>query len=341
MNLGFTVDVLEGDAITFACDVLMVKYTPHSGGLDKRVLADLKADQLTKNWPYKGLEPGQRLLTPAPSFYKSGQVLIVGTVEISMLNYAAIRVLAANMLKALFEFNSQAKHVCTTLHGVNTSMGNDEVEAFRSMLLGFADAYEAGQVPPNLERVTFIEREAYRVMLMEEALEKFIPASTAPPKGKAKADAQPERVIAGVDSFAAVYQKPTADENSPHIFVAMPFSDDYDDHYYLAIRPAITQNDLLCIRLDQEESLFTGDIMEQVKLRIRKAKLMVALLDGRNPNVYLEVGYAWGVGTPAVLILNEEEEPPFDVKGARLLTYKKIHRLKETLTTEIKSLLRL
>jgi hypothetical protein len=79
--------------------------------------------------------------------------------------------------------------------------------------------------------------------------------------------------------------------------------------------------------------------MEQIKTRIQDAQLMIALLDTNNPNVYLEVGYAWGVGTPTILILHEDEKPPFDVQGARLLTYKHIWKLKEQLTDEVRALL--
>ncbi|HLA42668.1 MAG TPA: hypothetical protein VJZ27_04495, partial [Aggregatilineales bacterium] len=83
----------------------------------------------------------------------------------------------------------------------------------------------------------------------------------------------------------------------------------------------------------------TGDIMEQIKLRIKTAKLMIALLDTENPNVYLEVGYAWGVGTPTILILHQEENAPFDVQGARLLGYKRIYQLKNDLQKELGILL--
>ena len=41
---------------------------------------------------------------------------------------------------------------------------------------------------------------------------------------------------------------------------------------------------------------FTGDVMDWVRARISSANLVIADLTSANPNVYLEVGYAWGKG---------------------------------------------
>jgi len=339
MKFGFAVDIVEGDALEFEVDVLMVKYASNSGGLDARIRKMLKKSGSPDYKP----DVGENFFVASPESIKSHSILIVGTVSVFYLDYAAIRTLGYDMLASLPTSGDNIKHVATTLHGVNTALGNDETEAFRSLLLGFADAYEAGQIPSSLERITIIDREKYRVLLMQEALTKFLPPQSE--KNEAVDDAirttaaNLGNVITGVESFSEDYQKPVADESTPHIFVAMPFSEEFDDHYYLAIRPAIEENNLLSVQFKQQESTFTGDIMDQVKKRIESAQLVIALLDTANPNVYLEVGYAWGIGTPTILILHEDEEPPFDVQGARLILYKRMHMLKEQLIEEIRSLL--
>jgi hypothetical protein len=66
---------------------------------------------------------------------------------------------------------------------------------------------------------------------------------------------------------------------------------------------------------------------------------MIALLDGENPNVYLEVGYAMCAGTPTVLAAHKKEPLPFDVRSQRVLIYEKIHQLKDMLKAELKRLL--
>jgi hypothetical protein len=341
MKLAVAVDIVQGHADDFPTDVLMLKYAPRSGGYDLHLKSALKKQgdaRLAEAKP----EVGDYVLVEAPPTFGAKYFLMVGTVSVFDLGYAAIRTLAHDMLASLQDAGLDIKHVTTTLHGVNIRSANDEVEAFRAMLLGFADAFERDNAPPGLEKISIIEREERRVELMREALAKFITHTPSPALDanlRMAAD-DVEAILTGVESFAEDYQQPVADDATPHIFVAMPFSDEYDDHYYLAIRPAIEQNRVLCIRLDETESTFTGDIVEQIKRRIQSAALVVALLDGQNPNVYLEVGYAWGVGTPALLILHEEEKPPFDVQGARLLYYKRMHKLKEQLTDEIRKLLK-
>ncbi|MES0447355.1 MAG: hypothetical protein ABUJ92_12495, partial [Desulfobacterales bacterium] len=85
-------------------------------------------------------------------------------------------------------------------------------------------------------------------------------------------------------------------EEKPHAFVAMPFRKDMEDTYYYGIQRAVHANDLLCERIDQEA--FTGDILERIKKKIETAAVVIAELSGANPNVYLEVGYAWGKNVP-------------------------------------------
>ena len=117
----------------------------------------------------------------------------------------------------------------------------------------------------------------------------------------------------------------------------MPFREEYDDQYYLAIQPAIHEMGLLSERMDLDS--FTGDIKQRMLDRIRSARLLVALLDSANPNVYLEVGYAWGVDTPTVLAAHQGEPLPFDVRGERVLLYDRIYRLRNMLKDELARLM--
>lgn len=82
----------------------------------------------------------------------------------------------------------------------------------------------------------------------------------------------------------------------------------------------------------------TGEVLEWVRSRIRSASLVVADLTDSNPNVYLEIGYAWGVGVRTVLIVKKPDQPKFDVRGHRYLEYASIQGLEESLTMELKGL---
>ncbi|MEJ2680186.1 MAG: hypothetical protein P8144_01560 [Gammaproteobacteria bacterium] len=124
----------------------------------------------------------------------------------------------------------------------------------------------------------------------------------------------------------------------PHVFVAMPFLAEMDDIYHYGIQGAVNTAGLLCERADL--SVFTGDVMGWVKARIASAKLVIADLSSANPNVYLEVGYAWGCRVPTVLLVKETNDLKFDVKGQRYIAYKSIKQLEESLSVELAELIR-
>lgn len=349
VNLGFIVEIVQGDALKYPADVLAIKYAPRSAGVGAQVRQALQGDI--------DLLPGlgEYRILPGGNTTQTDYVLMVGTPPIAEMGYAQLRDLARRFLEALWEKNLATEHLLMTLHGVRTGAGLDEVEAFRSLLLGLTDAYEAGHYPPTLRRITFIEQDDNRVRVIREALGRFVPEAaeprapqaTSPTPAPQVAPAAPNNalappaaistgtaaVITGAESIDEDYRGPTADSTTPHVFVAMPFKDDYDDQYYLGIQPVVHAAGLLCERMDLDA--FTGDIKVRMLERIRSARLVIALLDGANPNVYLEIGYAWGVATPTILIAHQGEPLPFDVRGERILLYDRIYRLKDMLAIEL------
>ena len=78
--------------------------------------------------------------------------------------------------------------------------------------------------------------------------------------------------------------------------------------------------------------------MQWVRDRIKTAKLVVADLTDGNPNVYLEVGYAWGCNVPTVLLIKNAKQLKFDVRSQRCLPYKKIKDLEQALAKELNEL---
>jgi hypothetical protein len=342
LNVGFSIEVAEGDALDFAADVLIVKDWRASGGIDAKVRKRLMAAGYIPDLGLQRLNEGETFFAAGQNIVAAAEVLIVGPTERPLSNYTQVRELAADMLKMLKQSGSKGQHVVTTLQGVNTRHALDEREVFRAMLLGLSDAYERGDYPATLQRITFVERDAHRADLMKNALQEFLPPPVELERSVKQAATDLVAILAGQASFAPAFQRPEANEQTPHVFVAMPFADAYDDQFYLAIRPAIEAINHLCVRLDQNEVTFTGDIVEQIKERIRTATLVIALLDDANPNVYLEVGYAWGVGTPTLLLVNKaqgNDKLPFDVRGQKCLMYDKIHKLKDMLSVELRALL--
>jgi hypothetical protein len=65
---------------------------------------------------------------------------------------------------------------------------------------------------------------------------------------------------------------------------------------------------------------------------------VIADLTGSNPNVYLEVGYAWGKGRPTLLLSQNLEDLTFDVKSQRCILYKTIRELARKLETDLSAM---
>jgi hypothetical protein len=76
-------------------------------------------------------------------------------------------------------------------------------------------------------------------------------------------------------------------------FVMMPFADPIGSYYKKIYEPAIEKTGLRSIRAD-DDIFAVGKIIDQVWAGISSAKVLVAELTGRNPNVFYELGLAPG-----------------------------------------------
>jgi hypothetical protein len=177
--------------------------------------------------------------------------------------------------------------------------------------------------------VVILEANIGRANRLQQLLVDLIPNLRIPTGQRLYAEQRPE---ATERLRAAGYTSDSKD----HVFVAMPFREEMDDIYHYGIQGAVKAAGFLCERADL--SAYTGNVMEWVRHRIKSSKLVIADLTEANPNVYLEVGYAWGCGIPTVLLINGTEHLKFDVRDQRCLAYKKIKDLEESLKNELNSL---
>jgi hypothetical protein len=103
-------------------------------------------------------------------------------------------------------------------------------------------------------------------------------------------------------------------------FVIMPFADPIGGYYELIYEPAIKKTGLTPVRADTD--IFgTGKIIDQIWAGLKRAKVLVAELTGRNPNVLYELGLAHALHKPVVLISSNEDDVPFDVRHVRVIYY--------------------
>lgn len=119
------------------------------------------------------------------------------------------------------------------------------------------------------------------------------------------------------------------------VFVLMPFSDTFGDIYELGIKAACKEADAYCERVD--EQIFDGNILERVYNQIAKADVIVAEMTGRNPNVFYEVGYAHALNKRVILLTQNADDIPFDLKQFPHIVYGgKIATLKSQLETRVR-----
>ena len=308
-----------GDALTRATPFLALKYAQRSYGVDRAAVERLGED-VARALP--GV--GQHLLVPGGRRIPARNVLFVGVPPISEFGYSDIRSFATRSLSVAAGMN--ALEVCMTLHGAG--FGLDEFEAFRAQIAGLLDAVESDVAGPHLTRVLFLERNTRRVHLMESLLKDFWPQD---------ADHRLSRTTSGLAGSGPAMAGLQASIPRAHAFVAMPFHESFGDRFYFGIAPQVRKIGLLCERMD--ESAFVGDVVETMKRRISTARVVVADVSTSNPNVYLEIGYAWACGVPTVLLCDSTTEPAFDIRGHRHLRFDTIRQLGDRLSAELEALL--
>lgn len=103
-------------------------------------------------------------------------------------------------------------------------------------------------------------------------------------------------------------------------FVMMPFAPPLGDYYSKIFEPAIEKAGLKAIRAD-DDIFGTGKIIDQIWNGINNAKVLIAELTSRNPNVYYELGLAHALRKPVVLVCSNEQDVPFDLKHIRVIYY--------------------
>ena len=108
--------------------------------------------------------------------------------------------------------------------------------------------------------------------------------------------------------------------NEEYCFVIMPFKDELRGVYDDAIKPAIESQSLKCYR--QDEIAGSGSIVREIIECIAHAKLIVADLTGQNPNVFYELGIAHALFDKTIVITQEVEDVPFDVKVYKTINYR-------------------
>jgi len=103
------------------------------------------------------------------------------------------------------------------------------------------------------------------------------------------------------------------------VFVIMPFNEKfkpvYDDH----IKRVCRNMSLSCKRADD---IFSPQvIMENIWSLIYNTKIIICDCTDKNPNVFYELGIAHTIGKNVILLTQNEDDIPFDIKQLRYIKY--------------------
>jgi len=102
-------------------------------------------------------------------------------------------------------------------------------------------------------------------------------------------------------------------------FVLMPFDEKFNS-IYEKIKEVVEELGLICKRAD--EIFNTKPVIEDICHSIQKSRILIADITGRNPNVFYELGFAHAKNKKVILITQDINDVPFDVKHYRCIVYK-------------------
>ena len=123
-----------------------------------------------------------------------------------------------------------------------------------------------------------------------------------------------------------------------HIAVMMPFANEFDP-VYETIQSACKNQGLQALRVD--EIYGPTRIMDDVFSAIAQSTMVISDLTGRNPNVLYETGIAHALNREVIMIVQNDEDVPFDLGHIRYVRYmpnkEGLEKLREDLLTSIQA----
>ena len=122
-------------------------------------------------------------------------------------------------------------------------------------------------------------------------------------------------------------------------FVIMPFGIGFDDLYEKVYVPAIQSQGLSPLRAD--EIYDNQPIIRDITQSIHHAKVILADVTGRNPNVNYELGIAHALKKEVILLTAEAKDVPSDYRHLRYLQYNRMDvDWNKTLSQELQATLK-
>ena len=120
------------------------------------------------------------------------------------------------------------------------------------------------------------------------------------------------------------------------VFVLMPFEEEFDFVYNDFLKPVFESLEDAEFQVTRADDIGNQrSILNDIVVQIAQSDLVIADLTGCNPNVFYELGLAHALRRPVILLTQDIEDVPFDLKTYRTLEYDahfvKIQNAKATL----------
>jgi len=113
------------------------------------------------------------------------------------------------------------------------------------------------------------------------------------------------------------------------IFVLTPFHEDFQDEFE-AVSQVGRELGFSVNRGDERAT--QGDIFPQLLRLLVAARVVIANISGRNPNVFYELGIAHALDKPVILLAHNQTDVPFDIRSKRIVFYQSDRELRDRLS---------
>jgi hypothetical protein len=120
------------------------------------------------------------------------------------------------------------------------------------------------------------------------------------------------------------------------VFVLTPFSEYYED-LFIKIKEVCDSVGFKCIRGD--EDYISSDLLPHIIKGILKSSIIIANVDGRNPNVFYELGISHALDKKTIILSRTVNDLPVDLKSKRVIVYESLYTISDVLKDELVKLL--
>lgn len=317
--------VQEGDVAAVASDLLLLKYAQSFYGADAAV-ATLLVSSRVSSYEEISPAPGEFAVVETRGALAPARAMFVGTPPLRSFSYDEMHRFAGRAIEKIADLGLNVRTITTTVHG--TGYGLDGGEALQRLVRGFRE----GLIKHNLtgiRKIIFLTLGERAARMLQTTLETMEAHEGAPDRITVAdqreaehfaADEAPARPSAlPIVPTSVIDSSTMRAPGKKRVFVALPFSEEFQNVYEFGIYPAVRSCGFICERVD--ETHFTGDVLGRIRAGIEAASFVIADLSEGRPNVYLEVGYAWGRGIPVIFVARKGEQLHFDVSTHRCIFY--------------------